>query len=130
MRDVYCTTDAPQARNATMTIVRNGFSAHAPKLLAITGVMGSDEALVFTNVSRLKLNVRAAEVKITTLPTMQREKKDRAWDHPLRLMSFFGDSGAGIKTNEGPARNGERRQKSSRPAGCGPRAQMLKQFRK
>ena len=58
-----------------MTIARNGFSAHAPKLLVITGVIGSDEALVFTSVARLKLNVRAAELKITTLPTIQREKK-------------------------------------------------------
>src|SRR2546422_3321239 len=75
MRDVYCTTDAPQARKATMTIARNGFSAHAPKLLVITGVIGSDEVLAFTSVARLKLNVRAAELKSTTLPTIQREKK-------------------------------------------------------
>src|SRR5712664_362909 len=75
MRDVYCTTDAPQARKATMTIARNGFSAHAPKLLVITGVIGSDEALVFTSVARLKLNVMAAELKSTTLPTIQREKR-------------------------------------------------------
>ena len=26
-----------------MTIARNGFSAHAPKLLVITGVIGSDD---------------------------------------------------------------------------------------
>jgi hypothetical protein len=58
---------------------------------------------------------------------MQREKKI-AWHHPLWLMGFFGDSGAGIKTNKGPARNGKRRKKSGRLAGCGSRAQVLKQF--
>ncbi len=58
-----------------MTIARKGASAQAPKLLAITGVTGSDVALVFTSVSRLKLNVRAAELKSTTAPTMQRDKK-------------------------------------------------------
>src|SRR5438105_7845755 len=65
MRDVYCTTDAPHARNAVMTIPKNGFSAHAPKLFAITGVIGSDVALVVSSVSRSKLNVRAAELKST-----------------------------------------------------------------
>src|SRR5215510_9828591 len=75
MRDVYCTTEAPHARNAVMTIPKNGFSAHSPKLLAITGVIGSDAALVVSRVSRSKLNVREAELKSTTLPTMQREKK-------------------------------------------------------
>ena len=75
MRDVYCTIDAPQARNATMTIARKGISAQAPKLLTITGVTGSDVALVFTRVSRLKLKVRAAELKSTTPPTILRDKK-------------------------------------------------------
>src|SRR5678809_92651 len=70
MRDVYCTMDAPQARNAIITIARNGVSAQAPKLLAITGVTGSDVALVWTNASRLKLKVRAAELKSTTPPTI------------------------------------------------------------
>ncbi|MCG3774661.1 MAG: hypothetical protein JW395_1485 [Nitrospira sp.] len=37
--------------------------------------MGSDVALVFTSVSRLKLKVRAAELKSTTPPTMERDKK-------------------------------------------------------
>src|SRR5207344_2201789 len=75
MREVYCTTDAPHARKAVMTIARKGFSAHSPKLTVITGVIGSDVALVLSSVSRSKLNVRAAELKSTTLPTMQREKK-------------------------------------------------------
>ena len=44
-----------------MTMAKNGFSAHSPKLLAITGVSGSDVALVVRRVSRSKLNVRAAE---------------------------------------------------------------------
>src|SRR6185436_2644435 len=74
MRDVYCTTDAPHARNAVMTTAKKGFSAHSPKLSMITGVIGSDVALVLNSVSRSKLNVRAAELKSTTLPTMQREK--------------------------------------------------------
>jgi hypothetical protein len=69
------TTDAPQARNDTMTIAKNGVLTHPPKLLTITGVTGSDEALVLASVVRSKLSVRAAELNITTLPTMQREKK-------------------------------------------------------
>ena len=75
IRDVYWTMDDPQARNAIMTIARNGVSAQAPKLSTITGVTGSDAALVCCKVSRLKLRVSAAELKSTTLPTMQREKK-------------------------------------------------------
>src|SRR6476660_6125001 len=75
IRDVYCTIDAPHARNAIMTIARKGASAQAPKLLAITGVTGSDVALAVSSVSRSKLNVRAAELKSTTPPTMQRDKK-------------------------------------------------------
>ncbi len=75
IRDVYRTMEAPHARNAIMTIARKGVSAQAPKLSTITGVTGSDVALVKRKVSRSKLNVRAAELKSTTLPTMQRDKK-------------------------------------------------------
>src|SRR5678815_5764078 len=75
IRDVYCTIEAPHAKKAIMTIARNGASAQAPKLLAITGVTGSDVAVVCPRVSRLKLNVRAAELKSTTPPTMQRDRK-------------------------------------------------------
>ncbi len=75
IREVYWTMEDPQARNAIMTIARNGVSAHAPKLSTITGVTGSDAALVRSNPSRLKLSVRAAELKSTTLPTIQRDRK-------------------------------------------------------
>ena len=46
IRDVYCTIEAPHDRKAIMTIARKGASAQAPKLLVITGVTGSDVALV------------------------------------------------------------------------------------
>ncbi len=75
IREVYCTIEDPQARNAIMTIARKGLSAQPPKLATITGVTGSDATLVSCKVSRVKLRVRAAELKSTTLPTIQREKK-------------------------------------------------------
>src|SRR5262245_27666602 len=51
IREVYCTTDAPHARKAVITIAKKGFSAHSPKLSIITGVIGSDVTFVLYSVS-------------------------------------------------------------------------------
>src|SRR3982751_2346607 len=86
MREVYFTTEAPQARNAIITTPKKGFSAHAPKLLTITGVIGSDVLLADCSVSRSNASVNAAELKSTTDPTTHKDKNTARGT--IRLGSF------------------------------------------